>query len=189
MHRHTSSMAAFFIECRLIGAVLHDRESMLTPWDSRKGCDLRGPPGLIFETGPNYLPSVVDRSLRNYETNHVLPFHDGSSMGMGFAAHSNMTSTTQALVVPVRTLASFAHGIGTVERVPWQEWLPFATPIELLLFFSPRSILHSRVLNVHRADNSFTPRSVLRVHNFSLLSRRRKVQGGASRKGLSSLHP
>lgn len=121
----------------------------------------------------------MDRNLRNYETNHALPFHDGPSMGIAaFAAYSNVTATTQALAVPVGTLASFARGIGAAERVSWQEWLPFATPVELPLVFRPHpSILHSRVLSVRRADNSSTPRSVLQVHDFLLRSSRRKVGG------------
>lgn len=185
MHAQARDIAASFIdECRLIGTVRRGRKTMLMLWDSSNDGNLQKPPGLIFDSGPDYLAEVVGRTLRNYGTSHGLPFHESPHSGIAaFTTYALKTSVTQVLVIPIRTLVSFAHRIGTVEYVPWQDWLHFAVPIELtqaLVSPSTCGILHSQVLCVHRADNSSEPTSILRVYDFSPHSRRRKVKDDPS---------
>jgi len=139
--------------------------------------DLQDPPGLIFEPGPDHVYSNVDRSVRNYETNHTLPFHECPSMGIvGFVARVGHPVTKlmirKALILPVKTLASFARRIGTTSYVPWREWQDLVIPIELPLAPLHTHVLHSQMLSIGAADNSPGSTSILRVWDFSLHSRR-----------------
>lgn len=174
----------FIDEYRLIGTVFRDQKIMLTLWDSSNDCNLQDPPGLTFELGPDYV-GVPDANFRNREVNHVLPFQESPSTGIAALAvlrrhPSSEMAASRTLIIPVKTLANFSLRIGTVERVPWQDWQQFATPTELRQAPSHTHILHSQVLSVRGADDSARSTSVLRVYDFSLRSRRRKVQDDPS---------
>ena len=185
-HIQTRTMTGHFIdEYRLFGTVCPDRKTMLMLWDSSNPCIPEDPPGIIFEPGPNYVYSSVDRNTRNHEMNHVLPFRESSSMGItAFVAYTEhpitKMMTRRVLVIPVRTLAGFARRIGEVAYVPWQDWLHFATPIELPTASPCTHILHSQVLSVRETGNAPGSTSILRVWDFSLHSRRRQVQNNPS---------
>ena len=183
-HIRTRNMTAHFIdEYRLFGTVCPSRKTTLMLWDSFHPRNPEDPPGIIFEPGPDYIYSSVDRNTHNHEMNHVLPFRENHSMGItAFVAYTEhpitKTMTRRVLVIPVRILTSFARRIREGAYVPWQDWLHFATPIDLPTASPCTHILHSQVLNVREADNGST--SILRVWDFSLHSRRRQVQNNPS---------
>jgi hypothetical protein len=183
-HIQTRTMTAHFIdEYRLFGTVCPDHKTMLILWDSSNPFNPGDLHGVIFELGPNYVYSNVDRNTRNHETNHVLPFRESPSTGIiAFVAYTEhpitKAMTRKVLVIPVRILANFARRIGEVAYVPWQDWLHFATPIELPTASPCIHILHSQVLSVREDGNA--PGSILRVWDFSLHSRRRQVQNNPS---------
>lgn len=135
----------------------------------------------MFEPGPDYVYSNVDRHTRNHEVNHALPFCESPSMGIAaFVAYAENHITRmmirRLLIIPVKTLASFTHRIGedTTTYIPWQDWLHFATPIEIPQDSTHTYILHSHVLSVHEAGAA-TSTSILRVWDFSLRARLRQV--------------
>jgi hypothetical protein len=177
-------MTVYFIdEYRLIGTIRPDRMAMLVLWDSSDDCPPRDLPVLVFEPRPYYLPNNVDRNLRNHTTNRAdaLPFRESPSMGVAaFSTYAIASVVSHALVIPVKTLVGFARRIGTAERVPWMDWLHFATPVELPLVFPLAHILHSHILSVRRAEDSVVSTSILQVCDFSLHSRRRKIHGDPS---------
>lgn len=177
--------AHFIDEYRLFGTACPDRNTMLMLWDSSNPCNPVDPPGILFEPGPNYVYSNVDRNTRNHETNHVLPFRESLSMGItAFVAHTEHPVTKmvirRVLIIPVKTLVGFARRIGEITYVPWQDWLHFATPIELPPASPHTHILHSQVLSVHETGSAPGSTSILRVWDFSLRSRRREVQNNPS---------
>jgi hypothetical protein len=149
-------------------------------WDSSNDYDPNQIPVLTIESGPKYFAGrIEDRSVYDYEMNHVLPFYEDPSSGsvvVGiYTEHPLVKSVIrQALMVPVKVLAGFASKMGTIEFVPWQEWQKFATPIEPDLISSPSGILHSRVLSVHPISETYRSTSMVRICDFSLGSRRRR---------------
>ena len=179
-HTQTEVIFAHFIdEYRLFGTVGPGPETTL--WDSAGTRNPQDLPGLVFELGPDYgLGNNEDRDT--HEMNHVLPFRESSSMSItGFMVYTkHSTVTKKLLIIPVRNLISFACRMGTTTYVPWQDWLHFATLIELPPVSPRMHIFHSHVLNVHRAVSSTEPRSILRVWDFSFRSRRRQAQDDPS---------
>ena len=180
-HIQTRALTAHFIdEYRLFGAVCPDRKTMLMLWDSSNPCKPKDPPGIMFEPGPDYVYSNVDRHTRNHEVNHALPFCESPSMGIAaFVAYAENHITRmmirRLLIIPVKTLASFARRIGEdTTYVPWQDWLHFATPIEIPQDSTHTHILHSHVLSVREAGAAAST-SILRIWDFSLRARRRQV--------------
>jgi len=149
---------------------------MLMLWDSSNDYNIQDSPGLMFDPGPNHRIEVIHRNHRNYGTSHDLPFRGSAPLGIAaFTTYGPTKTATQVMIIPVRTLVSFTHLIGKVEHVPWQDWHQFAVPIGLFPGLAHR-ILHSQVLSVHRRNVVPEPTSVLRVYDFSLRSRRRKVK-------------
>ncbi|KAF9790597.1 hypothetical protein BJ322DRAFT_1104254 [Thelephora terrestris] len=181
-HLHAQTLIPDFIdEYRLIGTVFRDQKIILILWDSSSDCNLQDPPGLIFEPGPDYV-GIPITNFGNCEVHHVLPFYESPSMGIIALAVRRRQScsevaTIRTLIVPVKTLASFASRMGTVECIPWQDWQHLATPIELRPIPLHTRILHSQVLCVYGAQDPAQTASILRVYDFSLRSRRRKAKG------------
>lgn len=171
--------ASFIDEYRLFGTVRPDRETMLMLWDSSKVHTSRDPPGMVFQLGPNYVDDDMGPAIRNHEMNHILPFRESPSMGVVGLVVYKKPMIRSVLIIPVRTLASFVPGTRAT-YVPWQNWLHFATPIELTSVSSLPHILHSQVLSVHGAGGTLGSTSILRVLDFSLRSRRRQVQDDPS---------
>ena len=176
-------MADHFIgEYRLFGTVCPDGETTLVLWDTSNTRTPRDPPRLVFEPGPDWVYSSADQNIRSREVNHLLPFRESPSMGIArivIYAKNPITRLMdrRVLIVPVRTLVSFAHRIGPVTHVPWQDWLHFAT---LTPVSSSPHVLHSQLLSVLGAEDSLGSTSILRVMDFSLRSRRREVQDDPS---------
>jgi hypothetical protein len=182
-HTQAKAICARFIdEYRLFGTVGLGPETAL--WDSTSTLNPQVQPGLVFELGPDYsLKSNHDWDAHDHEMNHALPFRESPSMGItGFTVFTKHSTTAkQLLIFQVRDIVSFAHRIGTIPYVPWQDWLHFATPIELPLTFPHTRILHSQVLDVCRASvSSADPRPILRIWDFSFRSRRQQVQDDPS---------
>jgi hypothetical protein len=178
-HTETKAIFAHFIdEYRLFGKA--GRETTL--WDSTGTHNPQVSSGLVFELGPDYILDInEDRDTHNHETNHTLPFRESDSMSItGFMVYTkHSTMTKQLLIFRVRDLVGFADKIGTVAHVPWQDWLHFATLIELPLVSPHIRIFRSQVLNVCGTDASTEPASI-RVWDFSLRSRRQQAQDDPS---------
>jgi hypothetical protein len=114
--------------------------------------------------------------------NHVLPFRESPSTGItGFTVFTKHSTTKKKLLIfQVRDIVSFAHRIGTIPYVPWQDWLHFATQIELPLVSPYICILHSHVLELCGTASSTDLKPILRVWDFSLRSRRLQAQDDPS---------
>ena len=176
--------SAYFIdEYRLIGTVPSGDTNALILLDTSTVCGRC--PGPIFEIGP---PHVAIPCLKGpkYNVHHTQPFRENPSMGIVALVFRDLdpgTETTfggQMYIIPARTLINFAQRIGTGECVPWRGWQHLAIPLGPFFVPSLSHILHSQVLSIHNAGPSIRSKSVLRVHDFSLRSRRRKVQGDPS---------
>lgn len=180
-HIQSCRNTTYFIdEFRLIGTVRRDHKTMLMLWDSSTDYDLHDSPGLMFGAKPNYRIDVICRNHRNYGTSHGLPFRGSPPLGItAFTTYGPTATAPRVLIIPVRALVSFAHLIGKVEYVTWQDWYQFTVPIGHFPGLV-RRILHSQVLSVHRRSSVPVSTSVLRVFDFSLRSRRRKVKDDPS---------
>ena len=174
----------FIDDYRLIGTPYRTNTKALTLWDTstQQNCEF---PGLALEQ-----ESQFDRLARPYipiyGTNHGLPFCVSPYKNIAaFTAEKEATAdggaVTQTFVINlVGVLASFAPRIGTVESVPWQEWQHLVTPIPIGVHSPFGGALHSGILEVRPTGHLPGSTLELRVFDFSLLSRRRKVQDDPS---------
>ena len=172
--RMTTS-ARFIDEYRLVGTVYRNYETFLMLWDASNDTSNGStrPLGLVLDTKPWDVGFPV-LSVPEYNMNHELPFRENRSMGVVLfkICGPSYKPFTEIYAIPVGTLAKFPP----VGRLGWWEWRRFATLTEI----SPPSpssishILHSRALNFHVPRNS--SEVILKVHDFSLRSRRQKAR-------------
>jgi hypothetical protein len=182
-HFQAQIITAHFIDqYRLVGSVRRGRGVVLMLWDTSN--DRSHLPGLVFETGPGDTTSLdLDLGVHDHEMEHALPFCENHSMGLvafSFRRRESSAMGEPTYIIPVGDLVRFTQLMGTVERVPWQDWQRFTTPIGIRWVPSHIYITHSQVLSVHRANSSPRSTSILRIHDFSLRSRRRKVRDDPS---------
>ena len=175
----------FIDDYRLIGTPFGTNTKALRLWDTSIQRN-RGFPGLALELESQF-DQFTGPYIFTYCTDHGLPFCESPYKNIAiFMADKEATAdggaVTQTFVVNlVGVLASFAPRIGTVESVPWQEWQHLVTPIPAGVhppLFS--GVFHSEVLEVHPTSDPSGTTLELRISDFSLLSRRRKVQDDPS---------
>ena len=174
--------ANFIDEYRLIGTARRSDEHVLMLWDtSDKTSDDSTPPlGLILKTKPQFIvfPGLC---FPKYGLNQELPFRENHSMGivaMTLCNPSHGTTPIGTYTIPVGALSK----LPPVGKLEWSEWRHVATPIENPQTAPPHTlhILHSRVLNVYKIHDPHRSAFFLQVRDFSLRSRRQKVQDDPS---------
>ena len=108
--------------------------------------------------------------------NHELPFHQDHSMGIVAFTLRNFPSSETTFVelytIPVRTLAKFPPA----GKLEWCEWRHFATSIgnHPIPSHTCKHVLYSQGLSVYGPQD--TLRLTLQIYDFSLRSRKRKIQ-------------
>ena len=175
------AIAHFVDECRLIGIVCRGDKHILMLWDTSNDTPTNSirPLGLVLETGPRHVP-FSGLSVPEYNMNHELPFHQDHSMGVvAFTLRnfpSNETTFVELYTIPVRTLAK----LPPAGKLEWCEWRHFAASIgnHPIPSHTCQHVLYSQGLSVYGPRDSL--RLTLQIYNFSLRSRKRKVQGDLS---------